>query len=165
VIRLSNVDYQTTKQDVQRFLYPIIIDLGDIHIPIHLSTGKMTYTIYIVFDDALLPLRAVDLHSGHTLLTRRVEIKVVPLDELFHVYFGRGLHEDMEWLSQDYKIKLLKLCRAFRNSFNGKTPERPFEHTLSILTLLTWTQNTYILAVDVERAFELAYGMHWHNPV
>ncbi|KAJ3364442.1 hypothetical protein GGF32_001966 [Allomyces javanicus] len=162
VIRLSNVDYQTSKADVQRFLYPIMVEQHDIHVPVHLSSGKMMYTIYIVFDDAVLPLRAVDLHSGHTLLTRRVEIKVVPIDELLSVLFGRGIQvphfEELEWVTEETKNRLLKLCTTVKNCFNGKTPERPFEHALSFIQLLPWTQNCPLTAVEMARLFELVDG-------
>ncbi|KAL7750748.1 hypothetical protein RI367_003705 [Sorochytrium milnesiophthora] len=203
LIRLSNVDYQTKKIDVQRFLYPIVAHQSDIHIPIHLGTGKMTYTIYVEFDDSMLPLKAVDLHSGHTLLSRRVEITVVAMDELYHTLYGRTLSGAAlsssaaavlsmtgsalsgtpltagvptptgsthnagdyfsspvaphgEFLSDDTKERIAKLCRTVKNSFNGKTPERPFEHVISFLRLLPWSESVLTLA-EVERAYELLW--------
>ncbi|KAI9175650.1 hypothetical protein H9P43_006014 [Blastocladiella emersonii ATCC 22665] len=178
VIRLSNVDYQTTKRDAQRFLYPILVRPENIHVPVHLSTGKMMYTIYVVFDEQVLPLHVVDLHSGNTLLSRRVEIKVVPLDELMAVMYSRGmaaagagaagqgqnqqqqprLMDDAEWILEDSKDRLIKLCSTAKNCFNCKTPERPFEHALSYLSMVPWTQGVRISAIEMQRLYELACG-------
>ncbi|ORZ38046.1 hypothetical protein BCR44DRAFT_1015999 [Catenaria anguillulae PL171] len=146
----------------------------------------MMYTIYVVFDDTVVPLRAVDLHSGHTLRSRRVEIKLVTHDDLFQAFFSRpitpgapgqqpqpsssplamsgmdagGAGTGCEWVTEEAKERMLKLCSTGKNCFSAKTPERPFEHVQSYLALVPWDQPQVILSsTELGRLFDVACGV------
>jgi len=141
LVRLTNVDYITKKPDVVTFLYPLIVFPEDIHIPIHLSTGKMTYEIYLEFSNAAVFQKALEVASGSNLLSRRVEAHASPVEDLLVVLFGRThkqIDETTVFLSDDQKERMWKLCWNAKNTFNGKTPSRPFEQILSCVKLLPW---------------------------
>ncbi|KAJ1516936.1 hypothetical protein HMI55_001014 [Coelomomyces lativittatus] len=120
----------------------------------------MMYTIFVVFDDQTTPVRAIDLHSGMSLLARRVDIRIVSIDELLVSFFSRGLEtsttfELSEWVHNETKEKFLKLCR-YQRQRNGIIPDRTFEHILSYLQLLPFLQNVAFSLVEIERVFELS---------
>ncbi|KAI9224850.1 hypothetical protein BC828DRAFT_372358 [Blastocladiella britannica] len=165
VLRLTNADYMTTKADVQRFLYPLVVPQAAIHAPIQLSSGKMMYTFFVVMDDTVLPLRAVDLHSGHSLRGRRVEIKVVSINEMLAPFFERGLGSSGpgtfpgRWVLPDMKDRLLKLVYQARHCTASKTPNRIFEHMESLLQILPHGQPDVALTpVEMALLFELVSG-------
>lgn len=161
VLRIRNVDSLMRAPDVQKMMFPIIVDCSNIH---------FLDAIYIVFNDPLMPHCAMSLHDNQIFFSRRIEIRIAPLDELLVAYFGRGLNAkisninnkcvhgpDLEWVTEQTKMNLCTMCleSKHQNGVFGRV-EFPFNHVISFLRLFPWNQNVGVTTLEISRCFEIA---------